>query len=153
MASTKKTKVGIPRIFLLALLILGTTVTQGMISRANAVTHFSRACAFGTNESGTHNWGSKLGGWFWVNSKHYNFNAGTWQWEYKHYVSSGWNGPNGTLDARRAVAGHGPPHGAPEYFSFPFAAGVVGKHYQWISPANRVDLVWTSNATLCLGGG
>ena len=78
MASTKKTKVGIPRIFLLALLILGITVTQGMISRANAVTHFSRACLFGTNESGTWNWGSKIEGWFWVNSKHYNFNTGTW---------------------------------------------------------------------------
>jgi len=141
---------GIQRVFLLAMLILGITFTKGMVADADAVVHFSRACAFGTNESGTHNFSAKLGGWFWVNSLHYNFNYGTKRWEYKHYVPSRWNGPNGTINAQRAVAGHGWPHSAPEIFSYPWSAGVIGKHYQWYSPNNTVNLVWTTNTRTCI---
>ena len=133
---------GILRVFLLAVLTLCITITQGMVTDASAVVHFSRACRLiGANESGTHNFSAKLGGWFWVNSHHLNYNYNTRRWEWQHKISSGWNGPNGTLDARRAVAGH--------YLEYWSAPGVVGYHYQWNAPANRVDKVWTSVNVIC----
>ncbi len=113
------------------------------------MTHFSRACGIsgvgGRNESGTWNLGADLDGFYYVRSHHLNYNYTRRQWEYQHFIDSGWNGVQkgwrvSGAETWRSVAGHS------EFLSTP---GVVGHHY-WFNPTlKRAEFVQTTKNMIC----
>ncbi len=129
-------------ILLLAMLIFASTSFQGIVTSASAAAVIlSRACKIAEfnwrNESVTWNRFSKLDGYYWTTSHHWNWNFQTRRWEKIDLARSGWSGlgiaNSDFLSNYRAMASHNF-----ERLSYP---GVVGVHYVWNANIRTYQLV------------